>query len=264
MQKVLMTGASGTIGTMLRPMLPALKAEVTLSDVAEPANGRAQGETWHMADMTDAAAMERLVAGQGVILNFGGISTENTADLIHEVNVKGTYNLYEAARKAGVKRILFASSNHAIGFHPRERRLDQTAELRPDSMYGVSKVYGEGLARLYYHKFGIEGILLRIGSCFPEPRDRRMMATWLSAADLFRLIERMIEVPRLGCPIVYGVSANDETWWDNTHAGYIGWHPRDSSAAFAAKFADHVPGDPDDPAVKYHGGGFAKAGHFED
>ncbi|WP_137700671.1 NAD-dependent epimerase/dehydratase family protein [Marimonas lutisalis] len=264
MQQVVMTGASGGIGTLLRPMLHELKVTMRLSDVSEPDMPRADGETWVMGDLTDPAAVARIVEGCDAILHFGGISTENRAELIHEVNVKGTYNVYEAARKAGVKRILFASSNHAIGFHPRENRIDADAEILPDSIYGVSKAYGEALAKYYWKKFGIESLIVRIGSLFPEPKDRRMMATWMSDRDMLRLIERMLFSPRLGCPVVYGVSDNRESWWDNGKAAYLGWQPQDSSEQFAAKFADFEPDDPNDPAVKYQGGGFAKAGHYED
>lgn len=262
--KVLMTGASGGIGTLLRPMLHELGVDWRLSDMAEPEGGRAEGEEWVMGDMTDPGEVARMVEGCDAIVNFGGISTENTAHLIHQVNVIGTYNLYEAARKAGVKRIFFASSNHAIGFHPRERLLDADSDFLPDSIYGVSKVYGEALAKLYWKKFGIEGVLVRIGSCFPKPKDRRMMATWMSDRDMLRLIDRFLKVPRLGCPVVYGVSDNDEKWWDNSKAGYLGWTPKDSSRAFEGLYPDEPAEDPDDPAVKYQGGGFAKAGHFED
>ncbi|MEX5729535.1 uronate dehydrogenase [Rhodovulum iodosum] len=264
MQQVLMTGAAGGIGTLLRPILPKLGVKMRLSDMADPDGGPAPDEDWAMADLTDAADVARVVEGCDAILHFGGISTENRADLIHEVNVKGTYTLYEAARKAGVRRILFASTNHVIGFHRRETLLDADSEVRPDSIYGVSKAYGEALATYYWHKFEIESLILRIGSCFPEPKDRRMMATWMSREDMLRLIETMLFAPRLGCPVVYGVSDNPECWWDNSKTAYLGWRPRDSSAQFAAKFADFEPEDPNDPAVVYQGGGFAKAGHYED
>jgi len=264
MQKVLMTGAAGGVGTLLRPLLPRLKVDMRLSDLLGAVPEPAARESWMPGDITNMGDVKRLVAGCDAILHFGGISTEDRAALIHEVNVTGTYNIYEAARKAGVRRILFASSNHVIGFHPRETRLDAEAEIRPDSIYGVSKAYGEALARYYWHKFGIESLILRIGSCFPEPKDRRMMATWMSAEDMLRLIGAMLFVPRLGCPVVYGVSNNRESWWDNSKAAYLGWHPQDSTDAFASKFADYEPADPNDPAVLYQGGGFAAAGHFED
>ena len=117
---------------------------------------------------------------------------------------------------------------------------------------------------MYWDKYGIETLIVRIGSCFPQPKDRRMMATWMSAADMLRLIACMLDAPRLGCPIVYGVSDNDENWWDNSETAYLGWKPKDSSAQFAHLFSDEPAQDPNDPAVIYQGGGFAKAGHYED
>lgn len=264
MKPILMTGAAGGIGTALRPLLPRLGRPLRLSDIADPDPPPAEGEDWVRCDLTDPEAVRDLVDGVDTILHFGGISTENRADLIHQVNVAGTYNLYEAARKAGVRRVLFASSNHVIGFHPRGDRIGADAEIRPDSLYGVSKAYGEALARLYWHKYGIESALVRIGSCFEAPKDRRMMATWMSFDDMLRLVERVLEAPWLGCPVIYGVSDNPETWWDNASAGYLGWRPRDSSEQFAGMFDALPPEDPTDPAVVWQGGGFARAGHFED
>ncbi|MDF1727519.1 MAG: NAD(P)-dependent oxidoreductase [Sulfitobacter sp.] len=260
--RILMTGAAGHIGTQIREGLRDLATHLRLSDI-EDLGQAAAGEEIVPCDLTDTPALRALVRDCDAILHFGGVSTENTADLIHRVNIDGVYQLYEAARKEGVKRILFASSNHAIGFHTRETRLTASSLTRPDSNYGVSKVYGEALARLYWDKYGIETLIVRIGSCFPQPKDRRMMATWMSAGDMLRLIGCMLDAPRLGCPIVYGVSDNPESWWDNGETAYLGWHPQDSSAQFAHLFEDE-PQDPTDPAVIYQGGGFAKAGHFED
>lgn len=261
--RLLMTGAAGGIGTQIRTGLRAFATRVRLSDIADLGEA-APGEEIVRCDLADRDALRALAKGCDAILHFGGVSTENRADLIHRVNIEGTYQLYEAARKEGVRRILFASSNHVIGFHTRETRLTASSPIRPDSNYGVSKAYGEALARLYWDKYGIETLILRIGSCFPQPKDRRMMATWLSAGDMLRLIERMLAAPRLGCPIVYGVSDNPECWWDNSETAYLGWRPEDSSARFAGLF-DHLPReDPADPAVVWQGGGFAKAGHFED
>lgn len=261
--RILLTGTTGIIGRQIRAGLADFAHTVRVSDIADMGGG-APHEELAPCDLTDLDALPALVDGCHAILHFGGISTENRADLIHEVNIKGLYALYEAARKEGVRRILFPSSNHAIGFHTRETRLTASSVLRPDSVYGVSKAYGEALARLYYDKFGIETLILRIGSCFPEPKDRRMMATWMSAGDMLRLIGCMLDVPRLGCPIVYGVSDNDEQWWDNSETAYLGWRPEDSSRKFAHHFDDDPEPDPNDPAVVYQGGGFAKAGHYED
>lgn len=261
--RLLVTGAAGTIGGQIREGLAEFAAHVRLSDIEDMQASGAQ-EEFVSCDLTDADAVMDLVRDCDAILHFGGISSENRADLIHRVNIEGTYHLYEGARKQGARRILFASSNHVIGFHTRETRLTASSPIRPDGNYGVSKAYGEALARLYWDKYGIESLVLRIGSCFPEPKDRRMMATWMSADDMLRLIGVMLEAPRLGCPIVYGASDNDECWWDNGETAYLGWTPQDSSRQFAHLFADDPEPDPTDPAVVYQGGGFAKAGHYDD
>ncbi len=261
--RLLMTGAAGNIGRQIRTGLAEFATHVRLSDIAD-LGVQAEGEELLACDLTDAKAVREMVRGCDAILHFGGISTENRTELIHRVNIDGTSHLYEAARLEGIGRILFASSNHVVGFHSRETRLTASSPLRPDSIYGVSKAYGEALARLYWDKYGIETLILRVGSCFPEPRDRRMLATWMSAADMLRLIGAMLRAPRLGCPIVYGVSDNDECWWDNREAAYLGWKPQDSSARFAPRFADDPAADPDDKAVIYQGGGFAKAGPYSD
>jgi uronate dehydrogenase len=177
----------------------------------------------------------------------------------------GTYNIYEAARQAGGPRVLFASSNHAIGFHRRSDRLDVSAPLRPDSLYGVSKCYGEALSRYYFDKFGVESVCVRIGSCFPEPQDRRQLSTWLSPRDFVNLVKAVFDAPITGHLIVYGVSNNRQVWWNNDHASFLGWAPEDSSEAFRAKVeAASPPEDRRDLAVVYQGGAFAAAGHFED
>ena len=261
--RILMTGAAGTIGRQIREGLRDLATHVRLSDL-EDLGEAGPGEEIVPCDLTDTPALRGLVKDCDAMLHFGGISKENTAALIHQVNIDGVYQLYEAARKEGVKRILFASSNHAIGFYNRETRLTASTPVRPDSNYGVSKAYGEALASLYWDKYGIETLIVRIGSCFPAPKDRRMMSTWISSGDMLRLIGCMLDVPRLGCPIVYGVSDNDECWWDNSETAYLGWKPKDSSAQFAHLFADEPAQAPNDPAVVFQGGGFAKVGHFED
>lgn len=264
MQRILLTGAGGGLGRQLRTELAGFAPVLRLSDIVElgPA---ADGEETMPCDLADPAAVDILVDGCDFIVHLGGVSVEDTFENILQANIRGTYNLFDAARRTGCRRILFASSNHAVGFHPREARLDATAPQRPDSLYGVSKCFGEALASYYFDKFGIESACVRIGSCFPEPRDRRMLATWLSIADFAELVRCVARTPRVGHTVVYGASANKEQWWDNRHAGHLGWAPRDSSERFRAAIEDaHPPGDPDDPAVRYQGGSFAAAGHFED
>ncbi len=264
MKRILITGAAGALGRLVRKELVGYAPILRLSDIAELGNP-AKGEETVVCDLADADSVLRLVEGSDFIVHLGGISVEDTFEKILQTNIRGTYNVFEAARKAGKPRILFASSNHAIGFHARETRLDATSPQRPDSLYGVSKCFGEALGSYYYDKFGVENVCVRIGSCFPEPKDRRMLATWLSGADLVRLIKCVAEAARVGHTIVYGASANREQWWDNRHAAFLGWTPQDSSEPFRQKVEAATPcPDPGDPAVRYQGGGFAAAGHFED
>lgn len=264
LNRLLITGAAGGLGQLCRDRLGHLAVTLRLSDIADLGPAGA-GEEVVPCDLADLAAVRDLVDGCDGIVHLGGKSIEGTWQVILQSNLIGLYNTYEAARQTGCPRVLFASSNHAIGFHTRETLLDGDSPQRPDSLYGVSKCFGEAMARLYYDKFGIETAIVRIGSCFPEPKDHRMLATWLSPDDFIRLIERVFRAPRLGCPIIYGVSANTETWWSNDHVAYLGWRPEDSSERFRAGLdARMTPPPADDPVVRYQGGGFAAAGHFED
>jgi uronate dehydrogenase len=268
LQRLLITGAGGNLGRLARSRVGHLAHELRLSDIAamEPAGAREEVVSCNLADFD---AVQQLVEGCDGILHLGGMSVENTFEVILEANIRGLYNIYEAARRSarsGSKpRFFFASSNHTIGFHARDTRLDANSPLRPDSLYGVSKCFGEAVARLYFDKFGIETAIVRIGSCFEEPREPRMLATWLSPDDFIGLIERVFSVPRLGCPIIYGASGNDESWWDNREVAWLGWRPKDNAERYRARFsADDVRQGGDRPAVIFQGGGFAEKGHFED
>ncbi|PWQ97061.1 NAD-dependent epimerase/dehydratase family protein [Leucothrix arctica] len=264
MSRILITGAAGGLGKVLRESLSGWHDTLRLSDISSM--GEAQnGEELIQCDLGDAVAVMELVKGCDGIIHLGGQSLENTFENILNANIRGTYNVYEAARQQGVKRILFASSNHVIGFHKSGEKLDATSSMRPDSIYGVSKAYGEMLASYYHDMFGIETAAVRIGSCFPNAANRRMLSTWMSYSDFTSLIKKVFEVDELGYSIVYGVSDNPDSWWDNHLTAHIGWTPKDSSATFAndAHILAQVD-DPEDPAVMYQGGGFAAAGHFED
>ena len=258
--RLIVTGAGGGIGTMLQGRLDHLADEVVRSDLNDvEASGN---EVSHPCDLTNLDAVRALLKGGGDVLHFGGQSVEADFETILNANLIGGYNLYEAARLEGVRRVLFASSNHAVGFHTRDTMLDADSPTLPDTLYGVSKVYGEALGQMYWHKFGIESLLLRIGACFPEPEDQRRLAIWLSVDDMVRLIERMVRAPRLGCPIVYGTSANSERWWDNTKTAYLGWAPQDNADAYRDKVVQADPDQvPDGPEVKYQGGKFVTFDH---
>jgi uronate dehydrogenase len=201
MKRLLITGAAGALGKIARAGLGHIAETIRLTDIAEmdPATGN---EEVMRADVSDFDAIGAVVDGCDGIVHLGGQATEGPWETVLNTNIIGLYNVYEAARQTGVKRIIFASSNHAIGFHPREKTLDASARPRPDTLYGVSKVYGEALASLYYDKFGIETAIFRIGSCFPEPVDHRMLSTWLSYGDFIRFIESVFIAPRVGCPVV--------------------------------------------------------------
>ena len=167
-------------------------------------------------------------------------------------------------KKHGVPRIVFASTNHVTGFYRQDEVIDPAMPVRPDGHYGISKAFGENLSRFYFDRYGIETVCLRIGSSFPEPRDRRMLATWLSYDDLERLVVASLTAPVVGHSIVYGMSDNTTTWWDNNSARHIGFRPQDSSEPFRAAAEARQPRlDHNDPAVIFQGGAFVRTGPLE-
>jgi uronate dehydrogenase len=261
--RVLLTGAAGGLGRELRPRLRRRATLLRASDVAamEPAGA---GEEVVQADLADAAKVHALVQGMDSIVHLGGVSTEHPFETILPANIVGVYNVYEAARKHGVRRIVFASSNHVTGFYRQDEVIDARDPVRPDGYYGLSKAFGENLSRFYFDRYGIETVCLRIGSSFPEPRDRRMLATWLSYDDLERLVVASLTAPVVGHTIAFGMSDNATTWWDNKYARHLGWQARDSSEQFrAAKEAAQPRLDLNDPAVLYQGGAVVRMGPFE-
>jgi uronate dehydrogenase len=262
-ERLLLTGAAGALGRMLRESLKPNVSAMRLSDIATMDPARS-GEEVVQCDLADKAAVDRLVQGCDAVVHMGGLSTEHPFEQILEANIRGVFHLYEAARRHGVKRVVFASSNHAIGFHRQGERLDATSPQRPDGYYGVSKSFGEDLSRFYFDRYGIETACLRIGSCFPEPRDRRMLVTWLSYRDLTELVRCCLAAPRVGHTIVYGVSNNRDAWWDNSGAAHLGFVARDSSEPYRERVEATQPApDPADPAAQYQGGGYVKLGPFE-
>ena len=257
---LLMTGAAGGLGQAMRARLKATCDVLRLSDIGAMAPAQA-GEEVVQADLADAAAVNALVAGCQAIVHFGGVSTEQPWAPILQANIIGAYNLYEAARIHGVKRVIFASSNHVMGFYRQSEVVDAQTPPRPDGLYGLSKAFGEDLSRLYFDRYGIETACVRIGSSFPEPRDRRMLATWMSYDDLHRLITACLTTPVLGHSIIYGTSDNSVSWYDNRLARHIGYRPQDSSDVFReAVYARTPEPDLNDPAVQFQGGGFVKIG----
>ncbi len=203
-------------------------------------------------------AILRLAEGCGTILHFGGVSVERPFEEVLGPNLRGLFHVYEAARREGA-RVVFASSNHTIGFHERDETLDADCAFRPDGYYGLSKAYGELMGRMYWDKHGVENVNLRIGSCTPEPRDARMLSTWLSYGDLLRLAERCILAGRTGHAVIWGASANPSGWWAADHRARIGWAPEDSAEPWRAALKGAVSGDP--VVERYQGGAYCAIGY---
>lgn len=259
-QRLLLTGAAGALGRVLRPALRRHTQTLRVSDLL-PVEAQA-GDEVVRCDLADKAGIDALVRGCEAVVHLGGISVERPFEEILEANIRGVFHLYEGARRHGTRRIVFASSNHVVGFHPQEQALGTDCERRPDGYYGVSKAFGEDLSRFYFDRYGIETVCLRIGSAYAAPQDRRMLCTWLSFADLEQLVTRALLAPQVGHLIVYGVSANPGVWWSNEKAERLGFVPRDSSAAFEGAHA--LPAAPaGSPEARFQGGAFVTRGPFE-
>jgi uronate dehydrogenase len=256
--RILMTGAAGGLGKAMREKLSANCAILRLSDIA-PLENPAPHEELVQCDLSDREKVAALCEGVQAIVHFGGVSIERPFDEVLPANIIGMYNLYEGARKHGVKRIIFASSNHVMGFYKQSETIDALTPPRPDGIYGLSKAFGEDISRLYFDKYAIETVCVRIGSCFPEPSNRRNMASYLSYADLYRLLTACLQAPIVGHTILYGVSDNHAKWYDNRLALHIGYRPQDSSEPHRARIFANTP-EPDlqDFGVIYQGGDFTK------
>jgi uronate dehydrogenase len=257
MSIVVITGAAGRIGSMLRTRLAAPGRVLRLVDV-KPVEA-ASGEEAIVASVTDADAMVAACTGAEAIIHLGGIPSEAPWERILDVNIRGTHTLFEAARVAGVRRVIFASSNHAVGFTPlASAPIPDYAFPAPDTYYGVSKVAGEALGALYSRRHGMDVICVRILSCFIKPLNARALSTWLSPDDAGRLFEACLTVPSPGFRVIFGVSNNTRGGWVSLEeARKLGYEPRDDAEVYAAEvIAEHGEADDDDPSAVYLGGNF--------
>lgn len=262
--RLLLTGASGGLGRVLRPFLRTLCSTLRVSDLHQP-EAEHPGEERVACDVGNREALLALCRDVDAIVHFGGVSVEDRFDAILHANLLGTFNVYEAARRLGIRRIVYASSGQVTGFYPTSQIVDPSMPVRPSSLYGLSKSFGENLARLFYDRYGIESVCLRIAMCFPEPTTHRMLRSYLSYDDLRSLVERSLLAPDVGHAIVYGVSNNRDLLWRNPDAARIGWTPRDSSEAFRAGVEARTPTpDPDDVQNRFHGGRFTQDGPFDE
>jgi uronate dehydrogenase len=268
---VLLTGAAGRIGAVLRGGLPERGWAVRSLDVVAVPDPR-PGEEHVVADVTDPAAMAEAVSGASAVVHLAGVSGESTWAAVAHANIDGTHCVLEAARRAGVRRVVLASSNHATGFTPRPESgllREDDGLARPDTFYGVSKVAMEALGSLYADRYGMDVVCLRIGSAYPEPTTTRQLSTWLSPRDQVGLVDAALRAPSPGFAVVWGVSANTRGWWDLTAARALGYEPADDAEPYAeALVAVHGEPDPADPVHGRVGGEYTTAEfdaeHFEE
>ena len=257
MKKLVLTGAAGQLGSYLREPLSKLADHFIASDIVPDIGKLYPNETYIRADLASYSDIHALLQGADMVVHFGAIGDEAPFDQILGPNIIGAYNIWEAAHQHGVKRVVYASSIHAVGMHARQDFIGTDAPHRPDTFYGLSKCFAEDLARMYWDKRGLEAVCLRILSC-AGVSNARALGTWLSYDDLIHLVTRAIDTPTVGFSVIYGVSDNDRTPVDNSKASYLGYRPRDNAEQFAATIlAASPPADITDAAQMCHGGPFA-------
>jgi len=262
--RILLTGAGGRLGTQLRAALAPLATHLRLAS-RKPITDLQPHEESVVFDLADETATMNATRDVDAIVHFGGMALEAPWAQILDANIRGSYHIYEGARRHGVKRVVYASSVHAIGYHPLDAHIDTDAPVRPDSLYGVSKCFVEALSRLYWDKFGLESVCLRIFSSFPEPADRRMLWSYLSFADCARLVTASLTAPHVGHTISFGLSDNAVKAVDNRKAAHLGYIAQDSSEPFRAKVeAQHPPADPHAASTRCVGGWFVDLPHPDD
>ena len=229
----MLTGARGRIGRSLARSLPALGWRLRQFD-RRPADPG--GADQLVGDLTDPGALDRAMAGVEAVVHLAGQPTEAAWPVIRDSNIEGTFQLFEAARRAGVRRLVYASSNHAVGFsrRPTAGQLPADTPPRPDTLYGVSKVFGEALARYYCDRYGFQVACLRIGTFAERPPDRRSLASWLSPADCARLVDACLRSPALDYALIWGISANRERWWSLAAGERLGYRPQDDAGRYSS------------------------------
>lgn len=257
MKKLVLTGAAGRLGSYLRGPLSQMCDTLISTDIAESIGDLAQNEQYVRADVAKMDEIGPLLEGADMVVHFGAIADEAPFDAILGPNIIGAYNIWEAAHRNGVRRVVYASSIHAVGMHSKADGIGVDAPHRPDSFYGLAKCFAEDLARMYWDKRGIEAVCMRIFSC-AQVSNPRAVSTWLSYDDLIHLVQRAIDTPVTGFSIVYGISDNDRAPVDNTKARHLGYRPKDNAEQFAsAIFAAAGKLDPSDRANMCLGGPFA-------
>ncbi len=237
-ERVLLTGAAGRIGSCLRTGLRGELEELRLTD-SQPVGVLGAGETYAHAELADRSAIARAMDGIEAVIHLGGVADEAPFEELVHPNVHGTFNVFEAARRAGATRVVYASSNRITGFYPVSQRISGDDPPRPDGLYAATKAWGEALGRLYADKFGLEVICLRIGSFESEPTEPRHLETWLSHGDAVCLFRACLTAPGVELLTMYGVSANSRSWWDIEDAAErLGYMPEDDAEQWAERVGD--------------------------
>ncbi|TCU15156.1 NAD-dependent epimerase/dehydratase family protein [Rhizobium sullae] len=256
MKRLALTGAAGRIGTLLRPLLRPYVEHLRLIDFHEPAQ-LGENESFVRADLTKLDEATAALEDVDGVIHLAGIASGIDMNAILQANVLGTYNLYEAARINSVRRVVYASSNHATGFYPRGQIVSPLDPMRPDSPYGLSKCWGELVGGLYYDTCGIRTLSIRIGNAGTYPNSERSVAIWISARDLAQLVRIGLSHPLIAATVVYGVSDTEEPWWDNEVAAKLGYQPQDRPRDHA-----RIEGPSEGPvALAFQGGGFCEINH---
>ena len=257
MKKLVLTGAGGRLGSYLREPLSKMCDELVSTDWVEDIDTLYPGESYVKADLGSLEQMEAVLEDADMVVHFGAIGDEAAWDAILHSNIIGAYNVWEAAARKGLRRVVYASSIHAVGMYPKTQRIDTEVPHRPDTYYGLAKCFAEDLGSLYWDKKGMESVHLRILSA-AQVNNPRSLGTWLSYDDLIHLVERAITTPITGFSIVYGVSNNDRATVDNHKASFLGYRPKDNAEQFSkAVLAEATPADSTDPGQMCQGGPFA-------
>jgi uronate dehydrogenase len=252
-QRLLLTGATGEIGTGIRQSLRGLCRHLRLLDT-RPVEAVEAGEEMVIADLADARSVDAF-EGVDAVVHMATLGSKNNFRDLVENNIVGTYNLFEACRRHAIRRTVYGSANHVIGFYTTDETIDEKAMFRPDGVYGATKLFGEGLAQYYFDRWGIETVSIRVGSCFARPRDHRMLRTWISHGDMGRLVAASLTAPKVGHLIVYGVSDNRDRVWRDRSFDVLGYRPQDSADAFRVEIESTVkPVPADDVRARHHGG----------
>lgn len=257
MNKIVLTGAAGRLGSYLREPLSKLCTEFVSTDISDGIGTLYENETFIKADLENLDEMLAVTVGADMVIHFGAIGDERPFEVLLGPNFIGAYNVWEAAYQNNVKRIVYASSIHAVGMYPKTEFIGTDVPHRPDTFYGLAKCFAEDLGRMYFEKRGLESVCLRILSC-AQVNNARALGSWLSYDDLIQLVTRSIEAPVTGFAIAYGVSNNDRAPVDNANAHFLGYAPQDNAEKFAAEVLAAEPAaDPSDPGIACQGGPFA-------